>query len=764
MSYIGDKGTPITSTEAGALANLTALSGGTGLFIRKTGATTFENASEAEMGTVTNVSIVSANGLAGTVATPGTTPAITLSTSITGLLKGNGTAISAASDGTDFLSSTTGLKLDQTTPQTITGGSPIIPSINGSAADNGDITINGTSSATKTTSYVILQATGGLVGVGTTAPARQFEVVGGALGTETILAQLRSGFTEANTATTLRFVNSTTGASASMAEISSRRTAGSGSVLTLRTSTDAGAVNNSVIINEVNNVGIGGTPYFKLDVAGNIRIQGSSLLYFGGSTSGSDWNTRIGLSGTDFSFSSGRFVWTNGGYAYSTTTWMNLASSGTAAYIGNLGLGTLTPTYKVDIKANGYVVYGTTFTGTGVNNAYGSGIYTGTDATAPTYTVVIDATGTPDTFKWKKNDGAYTTGVAITASAIALSDGVSVAFGTTTGHTLNDQWVVTVQLSDPLGVQNTAGTRLMVVTNTGYVGIGTTDFDGTPAIGRLVVKGSTNDGSTNILVGRDSDEANVFSVNTNGQILSDSLTASEILITDASKNIVSAAVATYPSLTELAYLKGVTSGIQGQFSDKAATSQTFYIGTTQVAINRASAALTLAGITLTTPDIGTPSAGTLTNCTGYANDINLPKGKQINLTLPDTDATATGNVSSSWAAGYSSAVGDLVFFGSGGKWLEVDADAVATCQGLLGIALEAKTDGQAMKVALPGSMVHLDAWAWTVGATLYAGETLGLPQEAIPTGADAIIRVIGFAVDADTIYFNPSSDQQSTVA
>lgn len=46
----------------------------------------------------------------------------------------------------------------------------------------------------------------------------------------------------------------------------------------------------------------------------------------------------------------------------------------------------------------------------------------------------------------------------------------------------------------------------------------------------------------------------------------------------------------------------------------AATGQTFYIGTTQVAINRGSGALTLAGLTLTTPDIGTPSAGTLTNC------------------------------------------------------------------------------------------------------------------------------------------------------
>jgi len=50
-------------------------------------------------GTVTSVSVVSANGFAGTVATPTVTPAITISTSITGLIKGNGTAISAAASG-----------------------------------------------------------------------------------------------------------------------------------------------------------------------------------------------------------------------------------------------------------------------------------------------------------------------------------------------------------------------------------------------------------------------------------------------------------------------------------------------------------------------------------------------------------------------------------------------------------------------------------------------------------------------------------------
>ena len=47
-------------------------------------------------GSVTTVSVVSANGFAGTVANPTTTPAITLTTSISGVLYGNGTALAAA--------------------------------------------------------------------------------------------------------------------------------------------------------------------------------------------------------------------------------------------------------------------------------------------------------------------------------------------------------------------------------------------------------------------------------------------------------------------------------------------------------------------------------------------------------------------------------------------------------------------------------------------------------------------------------------------
>lgn len=67
------------------------------------GAGSITIASTAGSGTVTSVSVVSANGFAGTVATATTTPAITISTSVTGLVKGNGTALSAAIAGTDYV-------------------------------------------------------------------------------------------------------------------------------------------------------------------------------------------------------------------------------------------------------------------------------------------------------------------------------------------------------------------------------------------------------------------------------------------------------------------------------------------------------------------------------------------------------------------------------------------------------------------------------------------------------------------------------------
>ena len=125
---------------------------------------------------------------------------------------------------------------------------------------------------------------------------------------------------------------------------------------------------------------------------------------------------------------------------------------------------------------------------------------------------------------------------------------------------------------------------------------------------------------------------------------------------------------------------------------------------------------------------------------------------------PNTDHTANGPQTAILASGYSSTIMDLVYLGSSSKWLETDADQTSTSINLLGIALEAKTDTQAMNVALPGGFVRDDSWAWTSGVPLYVGLENGAITATKPTGSGDVVRTVGFAVTADVIFFNPSSD------
>lgn len=103
-----------------------------------------------------------------------------------------------------------------------------------------------------------------------------------------------------------------------------------------------------------------------------------------------------------------------------------------------------------------------TFSGSGLNDLTVSGTYTG--SLNATYVVVIDAEGTPDTFKWS-NDGGDTyeaTGVAITGSAQTLEKGISVTFAATTGHTNTESWSFTARKnSHSVGIATTSSTQIL---------------------------------------------------------------------------------------------------------------------------------------------------------------------------------------------------------------------------------------------------------------------------------------------------------------
>lgn len=147
-------------------------------------------------GTVTSVSVVSANGLAGTVANATTTPAITLSTSVTGVLKGNGTAISAAVSGTDYAPATSGtsiLKGNGTGGfSNATSGTDYAPATSGSSILYGNgaggfsnVTVGsglsfsaGTLSASGSGTVTSVSFTGGIVSVATATTTPALTVAG----------------------------------------------------------------------------------------------------------------------------------------------------------------------------------------------------------------------------------------------------------------------------------------------------------------------------------------------------------------------------------------------------------------------------------------------------------------------------------------------------------------------------------------------------------------------------------------------------------
>jgi hypothetical protein len=95
-------------------------------------------------GTVTSVSVTSANGFQGSVANATTTPAITVSTNVTGILKGNGTGMSAASAGTDYQAPITLTTTGSSGAATLVGSTLNIPQYTGGGGSGTVTSVSGT--------------------------------------------------------------------------------------------------------------------------------------------------------------------------------------------------------------------------------------------------------------------------------------------------------------------------------------------------------------------------------------------------------------------------------------------------------------------------------------------------------------------------------------------------------------------------------------------------------------------------------------------
>ena len=145
---------------------------------------------------------------------------------------------------------------------------------------------------------------------------------------------------------------------------------------------------------------------------------------------------------------------------------------------------------------------------------------------------------------------------------------------------------------------------------------------------------------------------------------------------------------------------------------------------------------------------------------GQSGGCNLPSNGAIDFTIPTTDGHCTGNKTNDFNCGYtSSAVGDLVYLDSSSTWQKADkGTSVATYGGMLAIALEIKASGNPLLVALPNSFVYATGFpTLTIGSPVYMDDA-GAIVVTQPTTVNEAVRIVGYGVHADKIYFNPSSD------
>jgi len=166
-------------------------------------------------------------------------------------------------------------------------------------------------------------------------------------------------------------------------------------------------------------------------------------------------------------------------------------------------------------------------------------------------------------------------------------------------------------------------------------------------------------------------------------------------------------------------------------------------------------------LTVSTGDLRVTTAGTNSASVVTVAGTQTLTNKIISQTFePGSDDTYTGEVLTGLNAGATIAQWDCVYLGSASKWLLTDADAASSAGSVMvAMAVSSGTDTNPLTVILRG-IVRNDGWTWaTVGAPLYLDTTTagGMTLTA-PSGTDDVVKIVGYVLSDDCIYFNPSND------
>ena len=308
-------------------------------------------------------------------------------------------------------------------------------------------------------------------------------------------------------------------------------------------------------------------------------------------------------------------------------------------------------------------------------------------------------------------------------------------------------------------VDDPASTKLSRKVSVGNLGKGLTNCPGIVETGALNA-GSITSGFGGIDVGASAIDGGVITADTNfaGDITGD-------VTGNCTGSAGSATTVTNATLTTAITVDTGTVGLTGNVGNSSVLTlgagassvsgsntgdQTNVTGTAATVTGAAQAAIT--------------SVGTLTGLTMGGNII-LEENSAIALDpAGSADGKYTG-ITITGVAGENLAFGELVWLDvADSKWLKTDADADATSGAvMIAMVVVAGNEDAAITLLLYGQ-VRADAQfpALTISAPVYvATDTTDDPGEitvTAPAGSADVVRVVGHALTADEILFNPSPD------
>ena len=145
--------------------------------------------------------------------------------------------------------------------------------------------------------------------------------------------------------------------------------------------------------------------------------------------------------------------------------------------------------------------------------------------------------------------------------------------------------------------------------------------------------------------------------------------------------------------------------------------------------------------------------------TATFNDMNLKvdleiESKKNKTTQPTSDNEFNGEIVYFGTSG-TFAAGDVVTLNTSGQWVKADASAEATAYGLMGIALGTSASSNGILI---NGYARVSAFSgFTTGVPLFLSETAGDVTSTAPTATNTIVRVLGYKVDTNTVFFKPDN-------